>query len=100
MKAIRVISRLKIAQKLPLYIVGAGFAVGLTIGVSTYFNAAASLEEARRDQLVTALQARKTALESYFAGVEQDLRIVATSRDDALGVDGIRRRLERIGGRV
>ena len=54
MKFIELLGRLKIAHKLPLYIVGAGFAVGISIGVSTYLNAAKSLEEARRDQRVVA----------------------------------------------
>lgn len=73
------LSSLKIAHKLPLYIVGAGFAVGIGIGVSTYLNAAEGLEEARRDQLMTALESRKSALRTYFAGVEQDLDIVASA---------------------
>jgi methyl-accepting chemotaxis protein len=79
MKIFSFFSRLKIAQKLPLYIVGAGFAVGVSIGVSTYLNAAKSLEEARRDQLATALEGRKSALQTYFASVEQDLQILATA---------------------
>ncbi|MEL6965707.1 MAG: cache domain-containing protein, partial [Pseudomonadota bacterium] len=79
MKFIELLGRLKIAHKLPLYIVGAGFAVGISIGVSTYLNAAKSLEEARRDQLTTALEGRKSALKTYFAGVEQDLDIVSSA---------------------
>jgi len=79
MRAKKFLRGLKIAHKLPLYIVGAGFAVGLAIGISTYFNAASSLEQARRDQLVTALEARRTALQTYLASIEQDLHIVASS---------------------
>ncbi len=79
MKAGNFLKRLKLAHKLPLYIVGAGFAVGLSIGISTYFNAADGLEQARQDQLVTALEARKTALQSYLSSIEQDLQIVASS---------------------
>jgi hypothetical protein len=71
--------RLTIAQKLPLYIVGAGLLVGVTIGVSTYLNAAASLEEARRDQLGTALAGQSATLRTYLASIENDLSTVATS---------------------
>lgn len=79
MRTNRFVQGLKIAQKLPLYIVGAGFAVGLSIGISTYFNAADSLEQARQDQLVTALEARRTALHTLLNGIDQDLQIIASS---------------------
>jgi methyl-accepting chemotaxis protein len=79
MPIVKLISRLRIAHKLPLFIVGAGLTVGIAIGVPTYFNAAASLEDARREQLVTALEARESALRTYLESIEQDLRIVASS---------------------
>lgn len=73
------LSRLKIAEKLPIYIVCAGLLVGLTIGISTYLSAAASLEQARRDQLDTALSGRKATLSTYLASIENDLVSLAAS---------------------
>lgn len=73
------LSRLKIAEKLPIYIVGAGLLVGLSIGISTYMSAATSLEQARRDQLATALAGKRATLRSYLEGIENDLTNLASS---------------------
>ncbi|MGH1480366.1 MAG: methyl-accepting chemotaxis protein [Geminicoccales bacterium] len=79
MKLFACFTKLKIAQKLPLYIVGSGLLVGVAIGLSTYLNAAASLEQARRDQMATALGGQRTALRTYLIGIEHDLVSLATS---------------------
>ena len=71
--------RLKIAEKLPIYIVAAGLLVGLSIGISTYISAATSLEQARRDQLATALAGKRATLRSYLEGIENDLTNLASS---------------------
>ncbi|NJO33829.1 MAG: HAMP domain-containing protein, partial [Rhodospirillales bacterium] len=73
------LARLTIAQKLPLYIVGAGVLVGLAIGITTYYNASVSLEQARRDQLVTALAGQKATLRTYLTGIRHDLVTLASS---------------------
>jgi len=73
------LSRLKIAEKLPAYIVGAGLLVGLAIGISTYLSASASLEKARQDQLATALGGQKASLSNYLTSIEDDLVTLATS---------------------
>ncbi len=73
------LGRLRIAQKLPLYIVGAGILVGTLIGISTYINASASLEQARRDQLVTALAGRKATLQTHLTSIKNDLVTLASS---------------------
>ena len=52
---------------------------GNALGISTYLNAAASLEKARRDQLVTALAGRKATLQIYLTGIKHDLVTLASS---------------------
>lgn len=73
------LGRLSIAQKLPLYIVGAGLLVGSAIGYSTYVSASASLEQARRDQLATAVAGQNATLRTYLTGIENDLVTLASS---------------------
>ena len=73
------LSRLKIAEKLPIYIVGAGLLVGLTVGISTYLSAAASLEKARQDQLATALGGQRATLSGYLDSIENELVTLAAS---------------------
>ena len=71
--------RLKLAYQLPILIVGAGLLVGVSLGLSTYFNAAASLEDVEREKLLVALEGRNATLQSYLTGIQQDLEIVASN---------------------
>ena len=71
--------KLKIAYQLPILIVGAGLLVGVSLGLSTYFNAAASLESVEREKLIVALEGRNATLQSYLTGIQQDLEIVASN---------------------
>ena len=70
---------MRIALKLPLLIVAVGLAVGASLGVAAYFAAASSLETEVDAKLAVALQGRKANLQYLFAGIEQDLRLVANS---------------------
>lgn len=71
--------QLKIAYQLPILIVGAGMLVGVSLGLSTYFNAAASLGDVEREKLLVALEGRDATLETYLNGIHQDLEIVASN---------------------
>ena len=73
------LSKLKIAEKLPIFIFCAGLFVGLTIGIATYLSASASLEEARRDQLLTALSGLRATLSGYLDNIENELVSLATT---------------------
>lgn len=73
------LDRLKIAHQLPLLIVAAGLLVGVSLGFSTYFNAAASLEDVEREKLLVALEGRNATLQTYLSGLQQDLEIVASN---------------------
>lgn len=70
---------LKISYQLPILIVGAGLLVGVSLGLSTYFNAAKSLEDVEREKLIVALEGRNATLQSYLTGIQQDLEIVASN---------------------
>jgi methyl-accepting chemotaxis protein len=70
---------LKIAQKLPLIIVGCALVMAIGVGVSSYMKAASTIDEATNAKFEAALAARQTSFSKYLTSIEQDLEIMATS---------------------
>lgn len=70
---------LKISQKLPLIVVGAGLLTALGVGIASYFSAASSLSTATNERFVAALNDRKASFETYLGSIEQDLRFMSTN---------------------
>ncbi len=73
------LSELKIAQKLPLIIVGCALVMAFGVGVSSYFKAASTIEIATNAKFESALAARQTSFSKYLESIEQDLEIITTS---------------------
>ena len=73
------LSELKIAQKLPLIIVGCALVMAFGVGVSSYFKAASTIEIATNAKFEAALAARQTSFSKYLESIEQDLEIITTS---------------------
>lgn len=73
------LKKLKIAEKLPAIIVGCSLVMALGIGLSSYWRAASSLNEATDARFEAALSARQASFASYLTTIEQDLEIMSTS---------------------
>jgi len=73
------LSELKIAQKLPLIIVGCSIVMALGVGISSYFKAASTIEIATNAKFEAALAARQTSFSKYLTSIEQDLEIMTSS---------------------
>lgn len=73
------LTELKIAQKLPLIIVGCALVMAIGVGVSSYMKAASTIDEATNAKFEAALAARQTSFSKYLTSIEQDLEIMATS---------------------
>jgi methyl-accepting chemotaxis protein len=69
----------KIAQKLPITIVGCALAIALGVGISGYFQAASTVENATNAKFAATLADRDEAFSRYLASIEQDLTIMAES---------------------
>ncbi|MCE7999261.1 MAG: HAMP domain-containing protein [Rhodobiaceae bacterium] len=69
----------KIAQKLPLTIVGCALAIALGVGISGYFQAASTIENATNAKFAATLADRDEAFSRYLASIEQDLAIMTES---------------------
>jgi|GEM_PF-5308692 len=73
------LTELKIAQKLPLIIVGCALVMAFGVGISSYMKAASTIEEGTNAKFEAALAARHTSFSKYLTSIEQDLEIMATS---------------------
>ncbi len=73
------LTELKIAQKLPLAIVGCALVVALGVGFSAYWNAASTVEETTNAKFAATLADRDEAFSRYLSSIEQDLTIMADS---------------------
>ena len=73
------LSNLKIAQKLPLIIVGCSLVMAFGVGLSSYFKAASTIEVATNAKFEAALAARQTSFSKYLTSIEQDLEIMTSS---------------------
>ncbi|MEO6394391.1 MAG: methyl-accepting chemotaxis protein [Devosia sp.] len=69
----KLIPQLKIAQKLPLVVLGAALVVGSAIGLSSYLVASHALEEQARQSLATLAFERANQAAVYIANVQNDV---------------------------
>ena len=80
------ITDLKIAQKLPLIIVGCALLMAVGVGASSYWKAASTIEAATDAKFEAALAARQTSFAKYLTSIEQDLEIMSTSPQVAAAI--------------
>ncbi len=73
------LTNLKIAQKLPLSVVGCALIAALGVGSASYWEAAATVEETTNAKFEATLADRKEAFARYLSSIEQDLSIMAAS---------------------
>ena len=81
--------RLKIAQKLPLVVVGAAFLACACVGIGAYLVSANTVTQLTEDKLETVAKERAVALESFYASVTQDLVITAASSTTVAAVNDL-----------
>ena len=73
------LSRLKIAQKLPLVVVGAAFFASASVGIGSYVISAATVAHQTEDKLMTVAVERARELSSFLDATRDDLLITAAS---------------------
>ncbi len=75
----KLIPRLKIAQKLPLALVGSALLVSAGVGIASYLIGSATVDGMSQRQLQTVATQVSGKLASYFEEVSKDLQITATA---------------------
>jgi methyl-accepting chemotaxis protein len=79
----RFLPRLKIAQKLPLALVGSALVVSAGVGIASYFIGLQTVQDQRDAAMQAALQTSVSAVENFYRTVEVDLRLFAQRSDTA-----------------
>lgn len=76
---IDIMKNLKIAVKLPVFIVGSSLLLALIIGISSYFIASDAVHDEAYQKKVALVGAKSSELKNYLKSIEQDLKIIAKS---------------------
>jgi methyl-accepting chemotaxis protein len=74
-----ILPKLKIAQKLPMAVVGAAFLACTCVGIGAYMVSANTVTQLTEDKLQTVAKERAAALSNFYASITQDLVVTAAS---------------------
>jgi methyl-accepting chemotaxis protein len=88
--------QLKIAQKLPLALVGSALVVSAGVGIASYFIGLQTVQNQRDASMQAALQTSASAVENYYRTVEVDLRLFAQRSDTAGAVKNMIRTFDQM----
>jgi len=85
------IPKLKIAQKLPLALIGSALVVGLGIGAAAYMIGLQTVEHQRQERMDASIQSGLDQVKSYFDNVSVDLKLFATRADTVTQIENMTR---------
>ena len=89
----RLFPHLKIAQKLPLVVLGAALVVGSAIAGASFYFAARALEDQARQNLATIAFERSNQLSTYLSALQSDVARLAKSEIGDPGASRLRDRV-------
>ena len=85
----RLFPHLKIAQKLPLVVLGAALVVGSAIAGASFYFAARALEDQARQNLATIAFERSNQLSTYLSALQSDVARLAKSESAIQGLHAL-----------
>ena len=83
--------RFKIAQKLPLALIGSALIVGLGIGAAAYLIGLQTVEQQRQERMDASIQSGLDQVQAYFDNIEVDLKLFATRADTVTQIENMTR---------
>ena len=83
--------KLKIAQKLPLALIGSALVVGLGIGAAAYMIGLQTVDHQRQERMDASIQSGLDQVKAYFDNVAVDLKLFATRADTVTQIDNMTR---------
>ena len=92
----RFIPQLRIAQKLPLALVGSALVVSAGVGIASYFIGLGTVEEQRDQSMQASLNTATTMVSEYFSSAEVDLRLFVQRSDTVTAMKNLTRALEEL----
>jgi methyl-accepting chemotaxis protein len=81
----------KIAQKLPLALIGSALVVGLGIGTAAYMIGLQTVEQQRQERMDASIQSGLDQVKAYFDNVAVDLKLFATRADTVTQIENMTR---------
>ena len=92
----RIFPQLRIAQKLPLALVGSALVVSAGVGIASYFIGLGTVEEQRNQSMQASLNTATTLVSEYFSSAEVDLRLFVQRSDTVTAMKNLTRALEEL----
>jgi methyl-accepting chemotaxis protein len=93
---VRIFPQLRIAQKLPLALVGSALVVSAGVGIASYFIGLGTVEEQRNQSMQASLATATTMVSEYFSSAEVDLRLFVQRSDTVTAMKNLTRALEEL----
>ena len=88
--------QLKIAQKLPLALVGSALVVSAGVGIASYLIGLATVQEQRDQSMQASLDTATAMVSDYYSGVEVDLRLFVQRSDTVTATKNLTRALDEL----
>ena len=88
--------QLKIAQKLPLVLVGSALLVSAGVGIASYWIGLDTVQAQREQSMQASLATAAALVEDYYTGVEVDLRLFVQRSDTVTATKNLTRALDEL----
>ncbi|WP_244557576.1 methyl-accepting chemotaxis protein [Devosia lucknowensis] len=92
----KIIPQLKIAQKLPLALVGSALVVSAGVGIASYLIGLGTVQEQRNQSMQAALTTASSLVTDYFSSAEVDLRLFVQRSDTVTAMKNLTRSLDEL----
>ncbi|HSX70098.1 MAG TPA: HAMP domain-containing protein, partial [Pseudomonas sp.] len=90
------IPQLKIAQKLPLALVGSALVVSAGVGIASYLIGLGTVQEQRNQSMQASLTTASSLVGDYFTSAEVDLRLFVQRSDTVTAMKNLTRALDEL----
>ncbi len=88
--------RLKLAQKLPLALIGSALLVSAGVGISSYMIGLGTVQEQREQSMQASLNTAASLVSSYYGSAEVDLRLFVQRSDTVSAMKNLTRALDEV----
>jgi methyl-accepting chemotaxis protein len=88
--------QLKIAQKLPLALVGSALVVSAGVGIASYFIGLGTVQEQRNQSMQASLTTASSLVTDYFSSAEVDLRLFVQRSDTVTAMKNLTRAFDEL----
>ena len=90
------IPQLRIAQKLPLALLGSALVVSAGVGIASYLIGLGTVQDQRDQSMQASLNTAVTLVSDYFSSAEVDLRLFVQRSDTVTAMKNLTRALDEL----